>query len=122
MRTSEANEMKPIAKYLLLSFSMMALYAEEGATPALPRQVLSNQGIVTLAEAGYDEEFLIDLIQCKQTRFDTTVEGLAFLARHAISERIVRFMIASENKSAGPSLTAPAVPTVVAGTQVKVSG
>src|SRR4051794_33838076 len=100
--------MQRIARYALLSLSMLALRAEDPAPAAVPRHVLSNQGIVTLAEAGYDEDFLIDLIQCKQTRFDTTVEGLAYLAKHAISERIVRYMILSQNKVDSPTLTAPA--------------
>jgi len=101
--------MQRIARYALLGVSLVALRADD---PAVPRHVLSNQGIVTLAEAGYDEDFLIDLIQCKQTRFDTTVEGLAYLAKHAVSERIVRYMILSQNKVDGPTLAAPAAAEV----------
>src|SRR5581483_11303966 len=103
--------MKQIAKYLFLTVSIFALYAEENGPKAnfqtdvvesvLPRHILSNQGIVMLSDAGYDEDFLIDVIQCKQTRFDTTVEGLTYLAKHGISERIIRFMIDNESKAAG---------------------
>ena len=91
---------------------------------SLPRHILSNQGIVMLSEAGYDEDFLIDLIQNKQTRFDTTVEGLTFLARHGISERIIRFMMDNENKPAGtaavPAPAAVAIPAKVVRQKVLV--
>src|SRR5690348_9750163 len=105
--------MKRISNYALLTVSTLTLFAAE-KTPApplfevetveriLPRNVLSNQGIVMLADAGYDEDFLIDLIRLKQTRFDTTVEGLMLLANHGVSERIIRFMLANENKPAAP--------------------
>jgi hypothetical protein len=96
---------------------MLTLYAQEKETP-LPRHLLTNQGIVALAEAGYDEDFLIDLIQCKETRFDTTVEGLAFLAKHGISERIVRVMIDNEKKPASGASIAPPQPAHVAPAQV----
>jgi hypothetical protein len=105
IRGNQTIKMKPIAKYILLGVFLPALYAGD-----MPRNVLSNQGIVMLADAGYDEDFLIDIIEHKQTRFDTTVEGLTFLANHGISERIIRFMIANENKSAGPVAVAVAAP------------
>ena len=104
--------MTRIARWALLCVSVLNLWASDEADSAvkvLPRHVLTNQGIVALAEAGYDEAFLIDLILYKQTRFDTTVEGLTFLADNGISKRIVRYMIANENKSPGFPVT-PAPP------------
>jgi hypothetical protein len=76
--------------------------------------VLSNEGIVALSEAGYDQSFIVDLIRQKQTRFDTSVEGLAFLADHGIPENIVRFMIANENKPAALPLAGDAALAPVA--------
>src|SRR5690242_10197283 len=100
--------MTRMARCALLGIFVLTLWASEEAdstVKALPRHVLTNEGIVALAEAGYDEAFLIDLILYKQTRFDTTVEGLTFLADNGISKRIVRYMIANENKSPGFPVT-----------------
>lgn len=62
---------------------------------------LTNQGLVQLAEAGYSEQFLLDLIKSRPARFDTSVEGLVFLARQGLSENLVR---------AVARLTTPAAP------------
>jgi len=51
---------------------------------------LTNQGLVQLAEAGYSERFLLDIIESRPVRFDTSVEGLVFLARQGLSENLVR--------------------------------
>jgi hypothetical protein len=56
----------------------------------LDRNTLTNEGVVTLALAGYGEPFIAELIRSKPVKFDTTVEGLAFLAYQGISERLVR--------------------------------
>ncbi|MCC6591522.1 MAG: hypothetical protein IT168_32850 [Bryobacterales bacterium] len=51
---------------------------------------LTNQGLVQLAEAGYSEAFLLDLIQTRPTRFDTSVGGLVYLAKQGLSEKLLR--------------------------------
>src|SRR5690348_815345 len=106
--------MKRIVKYTLLGLSLLPLFAAEekiSRQPAsevdsmelsLPRNALSNEGVAMLAKAGFDEDFLITLIQHKQTHFDTTVEGLTFLAKHGVSERVIRCMLENENKAASP--------------------
>jgi hypothetical protein len=80
---------------------------------SLPRTVLTNEGIVVLARAGYGERFIADLIKQRPVRFDTTVDGLAFLAEQGISENLVRKMVEAErtdsatveeNKPAWPAL------------------
>ena len=127
------RQMKRIAKYALLVVSTLTLSAAEN-TPApprfetavveriqriLPRNALSNQGIVMLSAAGYDEDFLIDLIRLKQTRFDTTVEGLMLLANQGVSERVIRCMLANENKPASSTVNVP-VATAPAAVRMKV--
>jgi hypothetical protein len=109
-------EMRRIVKYTLLGLSLLPLFAAEEISrqPAsevdsmelsLPRNALSNEGVALLAKAGFDEDFLITLIQHKQTHFDTTVEGLMFLAKHGVSERVIRCMLENENKAASPTPT-----------------
>jgi len=104
--------MKKIVTCFIIGSSMLAAAnaqttaVSSSLRPTIPRHVLSNEGIVQLSEAGYDQNFLVNLIQQKQTRFDTSVEGLAFLAEHGIPENIVRFMIANENKPAAVTVSA----------------
>jgi hypothetical protein len=78
--------------------------------PSLPHNVLTNDGVITLAEAGYGEEFLIDLIRMKTGHFDTSADGLAVLARHGVAESVVRAMLARESSH---TQTAVAVTPVV---------
>lgn len=60
------------------------------------RNVLTNEGLVRLADAGYDEVFLMELIRRKQGKFDTTVEGLSYLMRAGLSQQMVRTVLAVE--------------------------
>lgn len=71
--------------------------------PAVPlsglgRNVLTNQGVALLARSGYSEGFIIDMIIHKETQFDVSAEGLAWLAKQGLTERIVRAMVANERK------------------------
>lgn len=59
---------------------------------------LTNQGLVQLAEAGYSEAFLLDLIQTRPTRFDTSVGGLVYLAKQGLSEKLLRTVAGVEPK------------------------
>ncbi|MBL8177920.1 MAG: hypothetical protein JNK48_24800 [Bryobacterales bacterium] len=73
------------------------------AAPAVPlsglgRNVLTNQGVALLARSGYSEGFIIDMIFHKETQFDVSAEGLAWLAKQGLTERIVRAMVANERK------------------------
>lgn len=70
-----------LLRTLLLVSTSVAFAASEPIT---------NQGLVQLAEAGYSEAFLLDLIQTRPTRFDTTVGGLVYLAKQGLSEKLLR--------------------------------
>ncbi|MBI3684273.1 MAG: hypothetical protein HY235_28190 [Acidobacteria bacterium] len=97
----------------LLIGTHLVLAAEgKPAPPAgITKNVLTNQGVVLLAQAGYSEEFIIDMIHHKQTQFDATTEGLVWLARQGLSERIVRAMVANERKQERTAIL-PAIFTV----------
>lgn len=66
--------------------------------PPLLRNVLTNEGVAMMAQAGYTERFIIDMIKRKPTKFDVTPSGLAWLAQMGLTERIVRAMVANERK------------------------
>ena len=87
--------------------------------PAVPlsglgRNVLTNQGVALLARSGYSEGFIIDMIFHKETQFDVSAEGLAWLAKQGLTERIVRAMVANERKEQSTAIV-PA--SVVVGNQ-----
>jgi hypothetical protein len=71
------------------------------------REVFTNRAITALGAAGFSEDFLIDLIRNSKTGFDTSVDGLAALARQGISEPVIRAMLSS------PVAAAPKTPADV---------
>ena len=93
----DMKSMKCFALCLCFAISLVPLCAEDAVPAKTPPQILTNQGLVALAEAGYDEGFLLDLIQSRQTRFDTSADGLRYLAEHGLCEHVVRAMLARAN-------------------------
>jgi len=90
----------------------------EPAAPArkrLDRNLLTNHGLVKLADAGYDEVFLMELIRRRPSQFDTTVEGLSYLMQEGLSQQLVRTVLAVDEwerarraeELAGASMPAP---------------
>ena len=70
-----------------------------------PRDVLTNEGIVLLSDAGFSDSFIIEKMLLSRTRFDVSVEGLAFLIRNGISQELVQFIM---ERSAKPNSLASA--------------
>ena len=62
-------------------------------TVPLSQNALSNRDVVTLARAGFNEDFIVDVIHTSQTRFDTSVTGLAEMAKEGLTERLIRVMM-----------------------------
>ncbi len=93
MRADEQYEttMRPILVLLALAGSLCG--AEWG------KSFLNNEGLVLLARAGYGEKFLAELIQSQPSRFDTSVEGLVFLAKNGLSERMVRYILLAKKRA-----------------------
>lgn len=79
----------------LLACAALAAAADH-APAAVNERLLTNEGLVVLARAGYNERFLTELVQAQPGRFDTSVEGLVYLAKQGISEKLVRLIIARQ--------------------------
>ena len=81
------------------------------------RDVLTNEGVVALADAGYSPQFIRQRVRvAPRTQFDTTVEGLTYLRRSGVPEELVEFMIDPAGQSrpvAGSSAVMPAAPAMV---------
>jgi len=77
----------------LLALGVSLNFAASAESIVQTGEVLTNRAIVTLAAAGFNEDFLIELILNSKTHFDTSVDGLAGLAKQGVSERIMRVML-----------------------------
>jgi hypothetical protein len=75
----------------------------------LHSSVLSNRDVVSLAKAGYNEEFLVNLIVSSRTHFDTSADALAALAEQGVTQRIVEVMM-----NPGVAVTPAAAPATAA--------
>jgi hypothetical protein len=83
--------LKPYLAVIVVAAGLCGLCGAQ--TLAVGRNTLTNRGVVTLAKAGFNEEFIIDAILSSRTQFDTSVNGLAELAREGITERLIRVMM-----------------------------
>ena len=83
---------------LTLALSMQAAAQRMSIAPG----ALTNRDILTLAGAGFSEDFIIDTINTGRTQFDTTATALADLVKHAVTERIIRVMMDQPGAAAPP--------------------
>jgi len=96
---------------LSASFLLVLSAAALAQTSALTQNTLSNHDIVVLAQAGFNENFIADFIAMSRTRFDTSVNGLAELAKEGLTERMIRVMLTA---SAAPQPSTASAPGAVA--------
>jgi uncharacterized membrane protein len=80
--------------WLLVTGIALAVSAAAQTVP-LTQTALTNQDVLTLAKAGFNEDFIVDTIAMSRTRFDTSVNGVAALAKEGLTERIIRSMMAA---------------------------
>jgi hypothetical protein len=91
-RVSEKTKWILIA-VLFLTPNLVGPCAAQGM--ASRRSALTNKDIVTLAKAGFDEDFVIDAIARSRKEFDTSADALAALAAEGVTQRIARAMLDS---------------------------
>jgi hypothetical protein len=92
-----------------------------GAHAQSPGLTLTNQDIVTLAKAGFNEDFLIDLIGTSHTHFDLSGNALAELAKQGLTERLMRAMLATA-AAAGLAITPSGLAVTPSGPGAAPSG
>src|ERR1700676_4609004 len=90
-----------------LLLTILPAMAQEFTAASLAHQPLTNDSIVTLAKAGFDEMFILQLIRNSRTNFDTTVQGLVGLKQAGVSEDLIRLM-------AMPQIVPPPAPAAKA--------
>jgi hypothetical protein len=89
--------------------TLSAAPAQQFTVAQLKQQPLTNDSVVTLAKAGFDELFILQLIHSSRTNFDTSVQGLVVLKQAGVSEDLIRMM-------AMPQPSEPAAPAGAAAT------
>lgn len=95
-----------------LLISIASAYGQQFTVATLAHQPLTNESIVTLAKAGFDELFLAQLMRSSRTNFDTSVEGLVKLKKEGLSEDIIRYMAMPQTiPPQAPAVAAPAAKT-----------
>ncbi|MBI2689276.1 MAG: hypothetical protein HYX27_23475 [Acidobacteria bacterium] len=84
---------------ILIGFlAVVSCLAAEPEPIPLPRHILTNEGLVVLARAGLGDSLLVDLIRGKRTQFDTSADALALLARHGLSENVLRAVVEKQEQ------------------------
>ena len=81
--------MRILCAVLLTAFSASA---QQFTVAEMAHQPLTNDSVITLAKAGFDELFILQLIRHSRTNFDTSVEGLVAMKKAGVSEELIRLM------------------------------
>jgi len=87
---------------LVIALSAAACSAQNAGSS---RTVLTNRDIVTLADAGFGEEFIVEMIGTSRPEFDTAADAIADLKKHGVKEDIIRAMRTA--RPSGSSSTTP---------------
>ena len=92
-----------------LLVTVFSAAAQQYSVGQMKQQPLTNENIVTLAKAGFDEAFILQLIRSSRTSFDISVPGLVVLKQAGVSEDLIRFMAMPQSSPpAAPAATTPA--------------
>jgi hypothetical protein len=75
---------------LVFLAALLPAVAQDLTVTPLSRHLLTNDSVIMLAKAGFDELFIIERIHTSRTRFDTSVEGLVALKQAGVSEDLIR--------------------------------
>ena len=76
--------------FTAIALCAIAVSAQE-AGPS--RTALTNRDVETLADAGFSEEFITEMIGSSRPDFDTTAAGVADLKKHGVNESVIRAML-----------------------------
>lgn len=90
---------------------LLAVFLLPAASLGQSEKPLTNDDILQMIEAGFDEETIIKAIEARKADFDTSIQALIALKESKVSERVIQAMLsASKVQPASP----PASPPIVA--------
>ena len=87
-------------------FLILPVLAQEFAVTALSQHILTNDGVITLAKAGFDELFIVERIRTSRTRFDMSVEGMVSLKGAGVTEDLIDLMALQDRRNRQAALAA----------------
>jgi hypothetical protein len=102
---------KSVVFSIILAATVLADDAPQVTSEVRPEEVLApdvltNEGVVILYNSGFSDAFIAEKIRLSRTRLNTTVEGLTYLRRNAVSEELIRYIM--ERMAPPPIAPAPA--------------
>ena len=95
------------------AFLLLPLLSQASAVPiALPPEVLTNEHIVRMVDAGLPADFIEAQIKRSVCKFHTDTDALVSLAAHKVPDPVIGAMMACASAaSATSAIPAPAIPT-----------
>lgn len=91
----------PLCLMLFLAAAFTAFFPTGRASAqdlrVKPREILTNDSIISLTKAGFKERMILTLIRTSQTRFDISTAKLVELKKRGLSERVINGMIEVTN-------------------------
>ncbi len=118
LRTALGQPLLISTLFVAVALVVPDLHAQEYAASLLSRHVLTNEGVITLAKAGFDELFIVERIRTSRAKFDTSIEGLVALKQAGLSEDVIRLIAQRDNQEyrASAKLSFYAPPANLGGT------
>jgi len=101
--------MRTPARLTILSFFLFSASAAHAHPPQQPNAIqngaLSNQDIVRMTKASFDDATIVKTIDSHSTAFDLSVDGLLKLKEAGVSQPVIQAMLSAggEKKPSGPS-------------------
>jgi hypothetical protein len=93
-------------------FLVTPVLAQDCSATALSRRILTNESVVTLAKAGFDELFIVERIRTSRTRFDMSVDGMVSLRAAGVNEDLIGLMAVRDRRNRQAALSAAALSTM----------
>lgn len=102
--------LSPRLKSLLLPLSLVLLTASPGTqaqnTKTTTEEVLTNESVITMTQAGLSAAIIISKIRSSKTNFNTSTDNLIRLKRERVADDVINAMVeASSSESARVSRT-----------------
>src|SRR5262245_26599086 len=86
-------------------FCLAALICLNGSLGLGQNKVFTNDDVLKLVKAGFNEETIIEAIRANEPRYDTSAEALVTLKNAGVSERVISTMLAaSRGRTGAPNL------------------
>lgn len=89
-----------------LLFLVPPVLAQDYSATAFSKRILTNESVVTLAKAGFDELFIVERIRTSRTRFDMSVDGMVSLRAAGVTEDLIGVMALQDRRNRQAALSA----------------